>query len=110
VSLAKPEASPSVSVDPYSTIAGRRSTTLHCGNNSYCQQCYYSRAQRGRLCIWSADACVLCQQGTLRIQDTIAGSSENFIRNSDYIKKVAPLLRRVQDHCDYGFSVGGYSP
>jgi hypothetical protein len=35
VSLARPEASPSVSFSPYSTIAGRRSTTLHCGNNSF---------------------------------------------------------------------------
>jgi hypothetical protein len=35
-SLARPEASPSVSSSPYSTIAGRRSTTLHYGNNSCC--------------------------------------------------------------------------
>jgi hypothetical protein len=41
---------------------------------------------------------------------TIPGSSETLICNSDYIEKVAPLLRRVQDYCDYGFSVGGYSP
>jgi hypothetical protein len=34
-SLARPEASPSVSSSPYSTTAGRRSTTLHCGNNSF---------------------------------------------------------------------------
>jgi hypothetical protein len=40
----------------------------------------------------------------------IPGSSETFICNFDYIKKVAPLLRRIQDHRDYGFSVGGYSP
>jgi hypothetical protein len=39
----------------------------------------------------------------------IPGSSETFICNTDYFEKVAPLLRRVQDHCDYGFPVGGYS-
>jgi hypothetical protein len=44
------------------------------------------------------------------VSEVLSNSSETFIRNSNYIKKVAPLLRRVQDHCDYGFSVGGYSP
>jgi hypothetical protein len=100
---------PSVTSGPYSTTAGRRSTTLHCVDNSCCQQCHCSRAQQGGPCVWSAEARVLRQRGTLRIQGTIPGSSETFICNSDYIEKVAPLLRRVQDHCDYGFSVGRYS-
>jgi hypothetical protein len=52
---------PSVSSSPYSTIAGRRSTTLHCGNNSCYQQCYCSRARQGRPCIWSAEACIFRQ-------------------------------------------------
>jgi hypothetical protein len=43
------------------------------------------------------------------VSEVLSNSSETFIRNSNYIKKVAPLLRRVQDHCDYGFSVGGYA-
>jgi hypothetical protein len=68
---ARSETSPSVSSDPYSTIAGGRSTTLYRGNNSCCQQCYCSRVRRGRPCIWSAEACLLCQRGTLRIQGTI---------------------------------------
>jgi hypothetical protein len=45
---ARSETSPSVSSDPYSTIVGGGSTTLHRGNNSCCQQCYCSRARRGR--------------------------------------------------------------
>jgi hypothetical protein len=106
---ARPETTPSVTSGPYSTTVGRRSTTLHCGDNSCCQQCHCSRAQRGGPCIRSAEARVLCQRGTLRIQGMIPGSSETFICNSDYIEKVAPLLRRVQDHCDYVFPVGGYS-
>jgi hypothetical protein len=106
---ARPEITPSVTSGPYNTTAWRRSTTLRCGDNSCCQQCHCSRAQQGGPCVWSAEARVLRQRGTLRIQGTIPGSSETFICNSDYIEKVAPLLRRVQDHCDYGFSVGGYS-
>jgi hypothetical protein len=66
-SLIRPEASPSVPSGPYSTIAGRGTTTLHCGNNSCCQQCYYGRARRRRPCVWSVEACLLHQWGTLRI-------------------------------------------
>jgi hypothetical protein len=73
-------------------LPGGRLTTLHCGNNSCCQQCYCRRARRGRPCIWSAEACIFHQRSTLRIQGTIPGSSETFICNSDYIKNVAPLL------------------
>jgi hypothetical protein len=106
---ARSETSPSVSSGPYSTTAGKRSTTLHCSDNSCCQQCHCSRALRGRPCVWSAEARVLRQRGTLRIQGTVPGSSKTFVCYTDYIEKVAPLLRRVQDHCDYGFSVGRYS-
>jgi hypothetical protein len=67
-SFTRPEASPSVPSGPYTTFAGRRSTTLHCGNNSCRQQCYCSRVRRGRPCIWSAEACIFHQRGTLRIQ------------------------------------------
>jgi hypothetical protein len=38
----------------------------------------------------------------------IPSSSETSICNTDHINKATPLLRRVQDHCDYGFSVGRY--
>jgi hypothetical protein len=38
-----------------------RSITLHCGNNSRCQQCYCSQVRQGRPCIWSAKACLLRQ-------------------------------------------------
>jgi ribonuclease HI len=89
---ARSEASPLVSSDPYSTIAGGRSTSLHCGNNSCGQQCYCSQARRGRPCIWSAEACLLRQQGTLRIQGTVPGRSEAFIRNSNRIEKAAPFF------------------
>jgi hypothetical protein len=56
VGPARSRTSPSVSSDPYSTTAGRRSITLHCSNNSCCQQCHRSRALRGRPCVWSAEA------------------------------------------------------
>jgi hypothetical protein len=79
------------------------------GNNSCCQLCYCCRARRGRPCIWSAEACLLHQRGTLRIQGMIPHRSKAFICNSNRIKKAAPLFRRVQDHCDYGFPAGGYS-
>jgi hypothetical protein len=106
---ARSETSPSVSAGPYSTITGGRSATLHPGNNSCCQQCYCSRARRRRPCIWSAEVCIFRQRGTLQIQGTVPGSLETFICNSDCLKKVAPLFRRVQDHCDYGFPFSGYS-
>jgi hypothetical protein len=55
------ETTPTVTSGPYSTTAGRRSTTLYCGDNSCRQQCHCSRAQQGGPCVWSADARVLGQ-------------------------------------------------
>jgi hypothetical protein len=38
------ETTPTVTPDPHSTIAGRKSTTLYCGDNSCHQQCHRRRA------------------------------------------------------------------
>jgi hypothetical protein len=63
------------------------------------------RREKGQA-IWSAEACIFRQRVTLRIQGTIPGSSETFICNFDYIKKIASLLRQIQDHCWVYPSVG----
>jgi hypothetical protein len=57
---------PTVTSGPYSITIGRRSTTLYCGDNLCRQQCHCSRVQRGGPCVWSAEARVLQQRGTLR--------------------------------------------
>jgi hypothetical protein len=55
------ETTPTVTHGPHSTTAGRKSTTLYCGDNSCHQQCHRRRALQGGPCICSAEARVLRQ-------------------------------------------------